>query len=120
VLDEMQGIQIRDISRTKASGSKTERFLEMQPYFASKRVTFTRDRHHVELCKEHMKKITANNTHKHDDLADNAYDAIKIALIDKSLYKLQNGPSASSDVMSKLGTQMRRQQFARTRRDGVR
>jgi len=32
-----------------------------------------------------MSKITANDTHRHDDIADNLYDAIKIALIDKSL-----------------------------------
>lgn len=120
ILDGIQGINVRDISRTKASGSKTERFLEMQPYFASKRVTFTKGRYHVQLCKEHMKKITANDTHKNDDLCDNAYDAVKLALIDKSVYKLQNGASAPNDVMKELGLQMRRQHIARTSRDGLR
>jgi hypothetical protein len=30
-----------------------------------------------------MRKITANDVHKFDDICDTAYDAIKIALIDK-------------------------------------
>lgn len=30
-----------------------------------------------------MSKITANNTHRYDDIADTLADAIKIALIDK-------------------------------------
>ncbi len=34
---------------------------------------------------EHMRKITANDTHRHDDVCDTLYDAIKIALIDKTL-----------------------------------
>jgi hypothetical protein len=33
-----------------------------------------------------MMKITANDSHAHDDLADALYDSIKIALIDKTLY----------------------------------
>ena len=85
ILDEMQGLQIRNIERTKASGSKTERFIEMQPIIASKRITFTSGSKHAVFCREHLRKITANDTHRHDDIADTLYDAIKIALIDKSL-----------------------------------
>jgi len=120
VLDEMQGLKIRDIQRTKASGSKTERFLEMQPYFATKRITFTIGGKHVHNCKSHMSKITANDTHKFDDAADTAYDAIKIALIDKTLHTMHNKRTSATDVLSNLGSQMRRQNIARTRRDGVR
>ncbi len=86
VLEDMRGLQIRDIKRTKASGSKTERFLEIQPIIASKLITFTDGASHIKTCVDHMKKITANDTHRRDDLADTAYDAIKIALIDKTLY----------------------------------
>ena len=42
VLQELRGMQIRQIERTIASGSKTQRFLEMQPFIASKRISFTR------------------------------------------------------------------------------
>lgn len=86
VLSDMRGLKIREVMRTKASGSKTARFLEMQPKIAAKLITFTEDAKHAEMCIKHMMKITANDTHKHDDIADTVYDAIKIALIDKTLY----------------------------------
>jgi len=38
------------------------------------------------MCVSHMMKITANNSHRFDDIADTAYDAVKIALIDKTLH----------------------------------
>jgi len=84
-LQEVRGLQIREVKRTRASGSKTERFLEMQPVIAAKMISFTEGAKHVEMCVNHMMKITANDTHRHDDICDTAYDAIKIALIDKSL-----------------------------------
>ncbi len=82
---DMRGLQIREVKRTKASGSKTERYLEMQPMIAAKMVSFTEHAKHVEDCIKHMSKITANDTHRHDDICDTLYDAIKIALIDKTL-----------------------------------
>lgn len=84
-LSQMRGLQIRDVKRTKASGSKTTRFLEMQPIIAAKLVSLTEGARHVEMCLNHMSKITANDTHRHDDIADTCYDAIKMALIDKTL-----------------------------------
>ncbi len=84
-LQDMRGLEIREVKRTKASGSKTERYLEMQPIIAAKLVSFTEGARHRDMCINHMIKITANNSHKHDDLCDSCYDAIKIALIDKTL-----------------------------------
>ncbi len=86
VLQELRGIQIRQIDRTRASGSKTQRFLEIQPYLASRRISFTEHAKHVQLCIDHMSKITANDTHRHDDICDTLADAVKIALIDKTLH----------------------------------
>ncbi|MCW1908586.1 MAG: hypothetical protein KIH63_004565 [Candidatus Saccharibacteria bacterium] len=86
VLSEMRGLEIREVKRTKASGSKTERYLEMQPVIAAKLISFTYGAKHIRPCIEHMMKITANDTHRHDDIADSLYDAVKIALIDKTLY----------------------------------
>lgn len=86
ILQDMRGLEIREVKRTKSSGSKTERFLEMQPIIASKLVSFTRGVKHVNKVIQHMIKITANDSHKRDDLADCMYDACKIALIDKTLY----------------------------------
>src|SRR5882757_1657783 len=82
ILEDMRGLQIREIKRTKASGCKTERYLEMQPIIASKLVSFTRGAKHVQTCINHMLKITASGSHAHDDICDAAYDSIKLALID--------------------------------------
>lgn len=84
-LKDVRGIQVRDIPRNAASGNKTKRFLESQPHVAAKKISFTRDARHSEMCIKHMGKITANETHRHDDIADTLADAIKIALIDKTL-----------------------------------
>lgn len=81
-LKEFQGLQVMDIERHRGSGSKTDRFLTVQPYVASHRVTFTVGANHADMCIEHCRKITANNTHRFDDICDNLADAIRIALID--------------------------------------
>jgi len=85
MLSELRGIQIRNIERNRGSGSKTQRFLEIQPYIAEKRLSFTAGARHLRNCIDHMSSITANDAHRRDDLADTCADAIKIALIDKVL-----------------------------------
>lgn len=84
VLKKTRGLNIVEVSRTKASGSKATRYLEMQPIVRSGMVSFTKGARHHQLCIDHMKKITANDTHRHDDICDTAYDACKIALIDQN------------------------------------
>lgn len=85
VLKDLRGIQIRNIERNATSGSKTKRFLTIQPYVASKLISFTEGARHAKMCIDHMAKITANDTHRHDDIADTLADAIRIALIDKTI-----------------------------------
>ncbi len=82
VLKTIRGLHVMDIERTKASGSKTTRFLEMQPYVASGPVSLPREGRHVERVMEHMRKITANDSHRHDDIADTLYDGIKLGIIE--------------------------------------
>ena len=101
VLSDMRGLAIREVKRTKASGSKTVRYLEMQPIVAAKQISFTAEAKHVDTCIQHMLKITANNTHRHDDIADTLYDACKIALIDKTLY-IESRDTQKSSVMDSL------------------
>lgn len=101
VLQKMRGLVLREVKRTKASGSKTARFLEMQPIIASKLISFTADAEHTERVITHMMKITANNTHRHDDIADTMYDAVKIALIDKSI-TLPERESKNASVLKTL------------------
>lgn len=84
-LKRMRGVEVRDITRTKASGSKTARFIEAQPYVAKRLISFTKYAKHTVMCLEHMQKITKNNSHRHDDIADTFYDAVKFAFIDRSL-----------------------------------
>lgn len=88
VLKEIRGMTIRQIERTRASGSKTQRFLEMQPYISGGLVSFTEGAKHITTCINHMIKITANQTHRFDDICDTASDAVRLALIEKTLYAI--------------------------------
>lgn len=84
-LGRLQGLRVIDIERNRSSGNKASRFLDAQAFVANKQISFTKNAKHVNMCIEHCGKITANNTHRHDDIADTMYDAIKLALIDKML-----------------------------------
>lgn len=85
LIKNWRGIEIRPIERTTQSGSKITRFLEIQPIIASQRVSLPRNGKHTSFCLNHCKKITVNNTHRYDDIADTLYDAIKLGLIDQSI-----------------------------------
>lgn len=98
-LQELRGIQIRNIERNRSSGSKTQRFLEIQEHVAAKKVSFTQGARHAQMCITHMSKITANATHRHDDIADTCADAVKIALIDKLI---PIGTKQSSQIPAKI------------------
>lgn len=100
VLQKFRGLQIREIERTRASGSKTQRFLEMQPYIASKRVSFTEGAKHKNMCVQHMSKITANDSHRNDDIADTLADAVRIAFIEKTLYNPSIDQNKHKEIMS--------------------
>lgn len=84
-LKDMRGLLVRDINRTQISGSKMARFMQLQPFVSKKLISLPKIGKHTENFIEHMSKITMNNSHRHDDIADTVYDAVKIALIDKTL-----------------------------------
>ena len=86
VLKSMRGLKVREIERTRKSGSKAQRFIDIQPYIASKQVSLPSHGVHTDMCINHMKKITNNDSHAHDDIADTCSDAVRIALIDRMLY----------------------------------
>lgn len=102
VLRDLRGMTIREIERTRASGSKTERFFEIQPYIASKLISFPVYGRHTERCITHMSKITANNSHAHDDYADTLADAVRIALIEKTLYTNKEKDNNQRQIMQKM------------------
>lgn len=83
VLKNTQGIKVIGIDRTVKSGSKTQRFIDMQQYIAAKQVSLPNGAKHTKMCVDHMTDITANNTHRYDDIADTCYDAVNAAFIDK-------------------------------------
>lgn len=83
VLKNVQGLKVLGIDRTCKSGSKTQRFIDMQQYIAAKQVSLPIDAKHTRMCVEHMTDITANNTHKFDDIADTCFDSVNAAFIDK-------------------------------------
>jgi hypothetical protein len=90
LLDEIRTAKLLDIPRNASTGNKTKRFLDTQPYIAERRVSFPSMGRHVKLCLDHMSKITANDTHRWDDIADTCADAVKLALIDKTLVSMLN------------------------------
>lgn len=85
LLKAKPGLQVIDIERNCNSGNKTSRFLDIQPYIASKHISFPLHAKHTKMCLDHLEKITANGTHRFDDIADTFADGIKLALIDKSI-----------------------------------
>ncbi len=82
VLKGVQGLKVLPIERTRASGSKSQRFIDMQQYISDKLVSLPTYGKHTKMCIDHMCKITPNDTHRWDDIADTCYDAVKAALID--------------------------------------
>jgi predicted phage terminase large subunit-like protein len=118
VLQELRGMSIRQIERSVSSGSKTQRFLEMQPFIASKRISFTRNARHMDNCIQHMSKITANNTHRHDDIADTLADAIRIALIEKTIYSNDTKNEERKQILTNMNQSLQRKIKARTAQYG--
>lgn len=105
ILSDMQGLQIIDIDRTKASGNKTSRYLEIQSIVAAKRVSLPMHAKHVNLCKEHVSKITANNSHRFDDVMDTLYDAVRIGLIDEIVPRGTITKSSEDDILDILASE---------------
>jgi len=102
VLKNVQGLKILAMERTRLSGNKNQRFIDIQQYIASKLITFTQHSKHVKMCIEHMIKITPNGTHRFDDIADTAYDAIKAALIDGIIVAKVGSASKYKDMAAEM------------------
>lgn len=107
VLKELRGMNIREIERTRASGSKAQRFLEIQPHIASRKLSFTTGSKHMKMCIDHMTKLTANDSHRWDDIGDVCADAIRIALIEKTLYSVDNKRESNEKIMDALNQSVR-------------
>lgn len=100
-LKNIRGIQVMDIERTKASGNKTTRFLEIQPIVAARQVSIPKEGRHTAKVLEHMRKITANDSHRHDDICDTLYDGIKIGVIDRIVPAMAASKSQESEQVAR-------------------
>lgn len=82
-LKEYRGLRVINIERLGTGGNnKTARFLGVQNIIASRRVSLPANAPHTAKCVTHMGKITANETHSRDDIADTCVDGIQLGLID--------------------------------------
>jgi predicted phage terminase large subunit-like protein len=115
ILKEFRGITIHEVERTKASGNKTARFLEIQPYIASRKISLPTYGKHTELCIEHCRKITANNSHRFDDIADTMYDAIKITLINKYISFYGEDEQETNDIVKEMAANFNQRERMRAR-----
>jgi len=96
ILSTYRGLNVHQIDANRSNGSKTQRFLEIQSIINKRLISFSKEAKHAELCVEHCRKITANNSHRHDDIADTMYYAIKIGLIE-NIIKHRHETSNNTD-----------------------
>lgn len=114
ILKGTPGLRIIEIDRNAAGGSKTQRFLECQPFVASHRISFTEGARHANMCIEHMSRITANNSHRHDDIADTMQSACQLTFIEGLLLPRERMRESSNEILTILSdranylTQLRR------------
>lgn len=106
ILKNIQGVRIIEVTPTGAAQSKTNRFIDCQKYIAAKHISLTKDAIHTEKAIEHCCRITANNSHAHDDIMDTLSQIIKMTLIDGTL--LPKSPQKKSDILNSLNSQIAR------------
>lgn len=114
-LKGIQGLTVLGVERTKASKSKTARYYDIQTFVASGLISLPKNAQHTESSLEHMRKITGNNTHRHDDRADTLYDAIKIALIDKTIIHIGAKDDATEELVKSMAHTFNKRKVARSR-----
>jgi len=100
VLKNTQGLKVIGIDRTSKSKSKIQRFIDMQYHVAAKLISLPLMGRHTKMCTDHMKDITANGTHRFDDIADTAYHAVNAVYIDKTIVA-QIGAKVDYDQLAK-------------------
>jgi len=111
--DKIRGIQIREIERSASAGSKADRFIAVQAPAAEKLISFTKDAKHVEMCIKHMMKITANNSHRFDDICDTFCDAVNLGLINKTIRFASKARDSQNKVLEQLAANYKQDLTAR-------
>jgi predicted phage terminase large subunit-like protein len=115
ILKGMRGLKIREIERNRNSGSKSQRFIDIQPYISRQLVSLPSHAKHTELCVNHMKKITNNDSHARDDIADTVSDAVRIALMEKLVTTYQAPAREGSTKLKAAASRYRELMAARNK-----
>ena len=102
VLKSYQGMRVIEVERNRSSGSKITRFLEAQPYVAQRYISLPEHGRHTKMCIEHCRKITANDSHRYDDICDTMYDAVNLGLITKVIIHREAGMKDTSSLAQSL------------------
>jgi predicted phage terminase large subunit-like protein len=101
-LRKKPGIKVVDIQRSSGPRkSKVQRFIDMQPHVKDGLITFQCNARFNDMVIDHMTKITPNESHSHDDVADTLQMACEKCLdqqiIQKFIFKKERViPSISS------------------------
>lgn len=114
VLKDVRGLNVRAIKRLP-NFSKSDRFVSIEGIVGSKTVSLPVGGKHTQLCLDHMAKITANNTHRHDDIADTLFDGVNIGLVDLTITKGLENRSRESISQDLIATHMAKQNTLRQR-----
>lgn len=118
--DKFRGLDIREIEVKGQRQSKTDRFLQIQPYVNRRLISMPRHGKHVSMCLEHMRKITANNSHRFDDIADTVAHAVRVSLIDKTLSASLIETSTTDKMVAHLAANFNKQSKLRAGLYGLR
>jgi len=94
ITKDIVGLNAIEIDRNNRL-CKTTRFLNAQPYAASHQISVTRGAKYSEDFISHMVKITANNSHRFDDIADTCADAVQLALIEERFNLEEERPAVN-------------------------
>lgn len=114
ILKDLKGLRVIEIERTRASGSKTDRFIEMQPYISQGYISLPANGKHTKECLKHMEKITANDTHAFDDICDTVYDAVRLAFIDKIITTRIGATQNTDAIVNKMARKLSKELRLRT------
>lgn len=109
VLKDVRGLTVLEIERSAASGSKATRFLATQPYASDKLISLPTYGKHTQKVMEHMKKITANDSHRYDDICDTFADAVRLAFIEKTIPNMTMSAPKKENIIKSLDSDFRRQ-----------
>lgn len=110
---KIRAIEIREITRAGTGQSKSQRFIDIQSPISQKYVSITAGARHERMCIMHMIRITANDSHAHDDIADTCADALRMVYIDRTVKIESVATAVKSKVLAGMAKSQTQQQSAR-------